>query len=152
MAKTRASFEIVAHDQNGERRPVGGDPFTVSVRGAAPVYAKVTDNGDGSYQVEYKPSTSGSYSIAVTLHGVPMPGSPFALTVLVPRADASRCVVRGEATKTIVARQPSSFDIEFIDAFGAVTHAEDIDCYVELVSADAEPAAAELPLPPYVEP
>ena len=84
MAKTRASFEIIAHDQNGERRPVGGDPFSVSVRGAAPVYAKVNDNGDGSYRVEYKPSTSGAYTIAITLHGVPMPGSPFALTVLVP--------------------------------------------------------------------
>ena len=44
MAKTKATFEITAHDQHGERRPVGGDPFQVSVRGAAYVYAKVIDN------------------------------------------------------------------------------------------------------------
>ena len=74
MAKVAASFEIIAHDQNGERRPVGGDPFSVSVRGAAYVYAKVVDKADGSYRVEYKPSTSGAYTIAITLHGVPMPG------------------------------------------------------------------------------
>lgn len=131
MAKVMASFEIVAHDQNGERRPVGGDPFCVSVRGAANVYAKVNDNGDGSYRVDYKPSTSGAYTIAITLHGVPMPGSPFALTVLVPRADASRCVVRGEALKTITARQASSFDIEFADAFGQIAQAEELDVFVE---------------------
>ena len=131
MAKTRASFEITAHDQLGDRRPVGGDPFQVSVRGAAYVYAKVTDNGDGSYSVEYKPSTSGAYTIAITLHGVPMPGSPFALTVLVPRADASRCVLRGGTLRSIVARTSSCFDVEFADAFGQIAHAEELDVYVE---------------------
>ena len=109
MAKTRATFDIEAYDQNGDKRPVGGDPFSVSVRGAAPVYAKVADNGDGTYRVEYKPSTSGAYSIAITLHGVPMHGSPFPLTVLVPRADASRCNVKGDALRQTVARQASSF-------------------------------------------
>lgn len=131
MAKTRATFEISAHDQHGERRPVGGDPFQVSVRGAAYVYAKVIDNGNGTYSVEYKPSTSGAYTIAITLHGVPMPGSPFALTVLVPRADATRCLLRGATLKSIVARTPASFDVEFSDAFGQVSHAEDLDVYVE---------------------
>ena len=72
MAKIPASFEITAHDQIGERRPVGGDPFQVAVRGAAPVFAKVVDNADGTYSVEYKPSTSGAYTISITLHGVPM--------------------------------------------------------------------------------
>ena len=131
MAKTKASFEIVAYDQHGERRPTGNDPFAVSVRGAAFVFAKVIDNDDGSYKVEYKPSTSGTYSIAITLHGVPMPGSPFALTVLAPRADASRCMLRGEALRSIVARAPQTFDVEFVDAFGSVAHAEELDVYVE---------------------
>ena len=131
MAKTPAAFEITAHDQHGERRPVGGDPFQVSVRGAAYVYAKVSDHANGSYSVEYKPSTSGTYTIAITLHGVPMPGSPFALTVLVPRADASRCVLRGATLKSIVARTPSAFDVEFSDAFGQVAHSEELDVYVE---------------------
>ena len=131
MAKTAATFEIAAHDQNGEPRPVGGDPFAVSVRGAAHVYAKVTDLGDGKYTVVYKPSTSGAYSIAITLHGVPMPGSPFALTVLVPRADPSQCQLRGAALTTSVASQPSTFEIEFADAFRQVAHAEEVDVYVE---------------------
>ena len=82
MSKCKASFEIVAYDGKGVRRPYGGDLFAVSVRGASYVYAKVIDNNDGSYRVEYKPSTSGSYSIAITLAGRSMPGSPFALTVL----------------------------------------------------------------------
>ena len=131
MAKAQASFDIVACDQNGQRRTVGGDPFAVSVRGAAVVFAKVMDNGNGSYTVGYKPSTSGAYSISITLHGVPMPGSPFALTVLLAQADPSRCVVRGEALSSVVARTPSSFEIEFVDAFGQISQAEELDVFVE---------------------
>ena len=147
MSKTKASFEITAFDGKGVRRPYGGDQFAVSVRGAAYVYAKVNDNNDGSYTVEYKPSTSGSYSIAITLAGRSMPGSPFALTVLVPRADASRCSIRGNSLKRVVARAPSSFEVEFSDAFGKVAHAEELDVYVE---PRPVPANIDEALPPDV--
>ena len=131
MSKTKGTFEITAYDGNGIRRPYGGDKFAVCVRGASYVYAKVIDNNDGKYTVEYKPSTSGSYTIAITLAGRSMPGSPFALTVLVPRADASRCTLRGDALKNIVARNVSTFEVEFCDAFSQVAHAEELDVYVE---------------------
>ena len=131
MSKVKANFEIVAHDGKGIRRPYGGDKFAVTVRGASFVYAKVIDNNDGTYRIEYKPSTSGSYTIAITLAGRSMPGSPFALTVLAPCADASRCILKGDALKKVVARQSSSFDLDFADAFGQIAHAEDLDVYVE---------------------
>ena len=75
MSKTKAHFEITAYDGKGLRRPYGGDNFAVSVRGASYVYAKVIDNNDGSYRVDYKPSTSGSYTIAITLAGRSREGS-----------------------------------------------------------------------------
>ena len=43
-------------------------------------------------------------------------------------------VLRGEGLRNGVAREPISFHLEFIDAFGDVTHAEEIDCFVEFVS------------------
>jgi hypothetical protein len=131
MSKHKASFEITAYDSKGVRRPYGGDKFAVCVRGASYVYAKVADNNDGSYSVEYKPSTSGAYSIAITLAGRSMPGSPFSLTVLVPRADASKCTLNGDALKKIIARASSTFTVEFCDAFSQITNAEELDVYVE---------------------
>lgn len=145
MSKTRAHFEITAFDGKGVRRPYGGDHFSVSVRGASYVFAKVIDNNDGSYRVEYKPSTSGAYTIAITLAGRSMPGSPFALTVLMPRADASRSTLRGDALKHVVARHPSAFDIEFCDAFGQVAHAEELDIYVEARPVPTVSEGVELP-------
>ena len=80
------------------------------------------------------------YTVSITLYGEPIPGSPFALTVLSPVPDAMQCRVRGPGLHSAIAREPSHFEIEFVDAFGQVTHAEDIDCYVELV-ADEDPAS-----------
>lgn len=145
MSKTKASFEITAHDGKGVRRPYGGDKFAVCVRGASYVYAKVIDNNDGSYTVEYKPSTSGAYTIAITLAGRSMPGSPFSLTVLVPRADASRCSLRGDSLKKIVARNSHVFDVDFCDAFAQVAHAEDLDVYVEPRPAPENADSTKLP-------
>ena len=47
-----------------------GDNFKVAVRGSSLASAKVIDQANGEYWVEYKPSTSGSYSISVSLNGV----------------------------------------------------------------------------------
>jgi hypothetical protein len=42
------------------------------------------------------------------------------------KAEPSRCLLRGDALKHAVARQPMSFDIEFVDNLGQVRA---IDCH-----------------------
>jgi len=63
-------FDIETRDQDG--KPIGekakGMPFVVDIQGPdGPVPAKVTDNGDGTYRVEYEPTKHGDHKIEVTL-------------------------------------------------------------------------------------
>lgn len=46
-------FTIEARNKKGARRRVGGDDFTVSIRGFSAVEDDVHDNGDGTYTVKY---------------------------------------------------------------------------------------------------
>ena len=109
---------------------------------------------------EYKPSTSGNYTIAVTHNGVALPDSPLPLLVLTPAPDPVRCVLRGEALKTARAREMATFEIEFQDALGQPARAEEIDVWVtraealadeatgsSVSSGDFAPAATSAPAP-----
>ena len=76
--RVQSSFVIEARDSNGNRRQVGGDDFIVSIRGNSVVNDEVTDNGDGTYTVEFKvPGPSGIYKISIMLEGETLKGSPF---------------------------------------------------------------------------
>jgi filamin len=56
----------------------GGDPFEVKIQGPdGPVPATVTDNGDGTYRVDYQPETAGPHTVDVDLAGKPIKGSTF---------------------------------------------------------------------------
>ena len=143
MVRSDATFEIEAFDARGERRKDGGDPFSISVRGASIVRAKVLDRGDGTYLCHYRPSVSGRYTIGISLYGRPLRGSPFMLNVLSPIPDPAMCKVHGDGLNHAIAREPTSFSIEFINAFGNVTHAEEIDCFVERIG-DAEPPQKDI--------
>ena len=96
IARQTASFTIEACDEEGTPLRKGGTPFFAAVRGSSLVKARLTDNGDGTHLCEYRPSVSGNFSIAVSLNGAPLPGSPFALQVLQPRPDAPQCLLRGD--------------------------------------------------------
>ena len=141
IARQTASFTIEAFDEEGIRMNKGGTPFFVAVRGSALVKARLTDNGDGTCLCEYRPSVSGNFSIAVSLHGVPLAGSPFPLQVLQPRPDPPQCLLHGEGLHEAVARERTEFFVEFVDKLGQVTHAEDIDVWVEQVDESEYQAA-----------
>ncbi len=132
-AATRLSAEFIidAYDFTGRKRSVGGDAFFVAIRGASRVRARIEDRGDGSYRVEWKPPQSGSYAIAVSYFGVPLPGSPFRLHATEPIAFAPNCIVRGDALTMAVARQQQTFYVHFKDRLGNQAHAVDLDVYVE---------------------
>jgi hypothetical protein len=76
---------------------------------------------------------SGNYEIDVVLEGEPIRGSPFALSIITLRPEASQCRVHGAGLRTAVSRKPQSFQIDFVDGRGHPSHAEELDVYVEWV-------------------
>ena len=123
MAAVRhpAEFCIEAYDGTGARKQSGGDAFFVAIRGASRVRARITDKGDGSYKVEWKPPQSGQYQIAVSFFGLALPGSPFTLTATTPVPFAPHCVAKGAALYNAVARATQSFQVQFKDRLGNVS-------------------------------
>jgi len=76
------TFTIQARDKNGNDMKKGGDPFDVKINGPnGPVPAKVKDNDDGTYTVDYKPEDAGKHRVDVTLKGVPVAKSPYNVNV-----------------------------------------------------------------------
>ena len=133
IVRQMAIFTIIARNAADELIKMGGDKFNVAMRGASALRARVFDNEDGTYTVSYFPSTSGRYNVSITLNGISLPGSPFAVDVLAARADPSRCQLRGEALHSATAREPTAFECSFLDGLGQYTHADDLDVYVELL-------------------
>ena len=63
-----ATFSIEACDDKGARVEAAGDgSFFVSVRGVAPVRARIMDHADGRYTVSWQPPQSGKYSFNVRI-------------------------------------------------------------------------------------
>lgn len=135
-----AKFIIEAHDKDGVRRTEGGDHFFVFIRGTARIRAKVVDHGDGSYSVEWRPSQSGTYYIAMSLFGTHLPGSPFIVPVVTPTPHAPNCLVRGEGLTMCEARASTSFEVSFRDKLGDVTQAMDLDVFVDLQHSLSRPS------------
>ena len=107
VATVRAlnTFSIQACDAEQQQRTSGGDTFFVSIRGNSKVRARVRDQGDGTYVVEYMPSVSGFYTISISIFGEPLRESPFDLAVINTSPDPVKCECRGDALTTAVARQ-----------------------------------------------
>ena len=129
---------------SGEPVKGGGDAFFVAIHGrGVRVRAKVTDNSDGTHDVRYLCTESGTYWINISLYGEGLPGSPFMINAGTPTPLAQFCVVSGGSLHQAIARQQQHFEIQFRDAHGNVTHAEDVDVYVELVSVPSPPSSPE---------
>lgn len=110
-----AEFIIEACDGTGQQRALGGDAFFVAIRGASRVRARISDNSDGTYKVEWKPPQSGQYSIAVSYFGVALPGSPWTLQATTPSPFAHNCIAKGTALYNAVARATQTFQVSFKD-------------------------------------
>ena len=55
------------------------------------------------------PPVSGHYDIAISLHGLALPDSPYSVAVMMPRPDAANCQLKGDALSTAVAREGATF-------------------------------------------
>jgi len=85
-----AFFKVFARDVNGN--PVSGDDCEVQIAGPSAANSKVTDNGDGTYDVEYSVDEPGEYTITATLDGDAVKNTPKTVTVL-EGADADHASV-----------------------------------------------------------
>ena len=83
VAGRKNSFTIIAHDVRKHRRTLGGDLFKgylVEEDKFRYTELNIEDRGDGSYLATYsmcKYAQPGTYTVGVSLHGVPIHGSPF---------------------------------------------------------------------------
>ena len=134
-----AGFTIEAYDPAGEPRTTGGDRWVVAIHGRGnTVRARVLDQWDGKYAVEYKPNVSGRYRVAVTLNGRQLPGSPFTCIVTTPTPSSPHCILRGPALLNAIARKEEYFEVQFRDALGQIAHAEELDVYVDQISEEEQ--------------
>jgi filamin len=86
-----AQFKVFAKDSNGN--PVSGDDCEVKIEGPSPATSNVTDNGDGTYDVEYSVDEAGDYTITALLDGEPVQKTPVTVSVI-EGADADSASVK----------------------------------------------------------
>lgn len=115
-----AYFWIEAADIEGNKRTSGGDVFFVAIRGPAQTRARVTDNGDGTYLVIWKPHVSGVYSISISHFGIALPNTPFTCHATPTLPCPSNCIVRGDHLNNAVSRATHYFEVLFKDKLGQV--------------------------------
>ena len=130
-----ARFSIFAEDDRGKRVATARMAFTIAIRGVARVRAHFVRGEDPNvYTVEWHPPNSGRYVISVSKEGVTLPGSPFHVVAMTPEPFSAQCLVRGKALHRAVARDPQEFQVHFRDRLSAITHAVELDVFVEPVS------------------
>ena len=139
------NFMILAFDAMHAPLHTGGDAFSVAIRGPAPVWPSLTDNQDGSYSCEWQAKVSGEYSVAVTLRGGHVWGSPFAVRLVPTGADPELTrlsVPRGEIV--VVAGEPGRFGVEVCDGAGNTANFEPLElrCALRHTSLSAVRAGA----------
>jgi hypothetical protein len=76
-------INVQAKDASGNLLITGGNTVAVTIQAgsANPGTLSVTDNTDGTYTATYDPAASGTDTIAITLDGNPIAGSPFTSTI-----------------------------------------------------------------------
>lgn len=117
QATKPAIFTIHAVDPDGKPRKDGGDPFEVQIDGPSDVHPSVTDNGDGTYRVQYNPTAPGDYHINVTLHDEPIKDMPKKVYIK-PAPDAAKSWAEGPALHGLVDNEPGRFTIHAVDRDG----------------------------------
>lgn len=108
-----AQFKIQGRNKQGEPVTQGGDDFTVKVEGPnGPVDAKLVDNNDGSYEVEYNPTQGGDHKVEVFLRGEPLAQGPVDVKII--NSDANNSYCDGPGFEAAQAKRPTQFTIHSV--------------------------------------
>uniref|UniRef100_A0A452EUB7 Filamin B n=1 Tax=Capra hircus TaxID=9925 RepID=A0A452EUB7_CAPHI len=91
---------------------VGGDHIKAHIANpsGASTECFVTDNADGTYQVEYTPFEKGLHVVEVTYDDVPVPNSPFKVAVT-EGCQPSRVQAQGPGLKEAFTNKPNVFTV-----------------------------------------
>ncbi|GAB5568182.1 filamin-B isoform X6 [Prionailurus iriomotensis] len=108
-------FREATTDFTVDSRPltqVGGDHIKAHVANpsGASTECFVTDNADGTYQVEYTPFEKGLHVVEVTYDDVPVPNSPFKVAVT-EGCQPSRVQAQGPGLKEAFTNKPNVFTV-----------------------------------------
>ena len=128
ITRELSTFTIEAIDESGRRQEKQGfdDPFAVHVRtlrGGTATPCRLISHGNGTYTGGFKPIQSGTYTVSISLRGVPIQGSPWSCVVSTPTPSAPHCVLSGKALHEATARVQQAFDVSFRDSPGQIAHA-----------------------------
>ena len=75
------SITVQAKNALGVNITTGGEMVVVNVTGTNTATPTVTDVGDGTYTASYTPTAAGADSVAITMGGTAISGSPYTSTV-----------------------------------------------------------------------
>ncbi|KAF7664185.1 hypothetical protein LDENG_00185990 [Lucifuga dentata] len=111
----QAVFREATTEFTVDARPLtrqGGDHLKAEVRNpsGAQTDCTVTDNKDGTYNVEYTPYEKGAHNIQVLYDDTPVPKSPFRVSVS-EGCDPSRVVATGPGLQQGLSDKPNNFNI-----------------------------------------
>uniref|UniRef100_UPI003AB0DB0F filamin-B-like n=1 Tax=Centroberyx gerrardi TaxID=166262 RepID=UPI003AB0DB0F len=111
----RAVFREATTAFTVDARPLsrrGGDHVKAEVRNPSGALTDclVTDNADGTYDVEYTPYENGVHSVGVLYDDTPVPKSPFRVSVS-EGCDPSRVVASGPGLQQALTHKPNNFSI-----------------------------------------
>jgi len=144
QAEVPQSFKIIAKDPHGNPRTEGGDVFVVDLVG--PNGHKipgdlVTDNGDGTYDVNFTPTEPGDYELKVLLDGeTPLAGTPTTLHIKpAPSAKNSYAEGPGIEAGKVFDNAPAEFTIHAVDPSGEPRTDGGDSFHVEIIAPEGAP-------------
>lgn len=137
VAGRASRLRVQARDRHGNAMARGGEQFVARLAGISEVLScPMTDNGDGTYHIQYCPTIVGEYALAVTLdtgHGPQhIEGSRFALAVTAAPASPTLCGVSGAGLCDTLAGVHTCFTVHGWDVYGNKAALEPADLRVRV--------------------
>ena len=116
-ADNGCSLLLQVHDRVGNKCDQGGANVSIQCS-AADIKSSVSDNGDGTYLLEWKSRTRGSFEAKVMIGGHAVRGSPVRIELGSTVPEVQRTLLDGQGTRMAVAGDPALVEIKMVDEFG----------------------------------
>eukprot|EP00741_Cyanophora_paradoxa_P025102 tig00000342_g24230.t1 len=114
-------FSVQLVDQLGTHWTKGGEKLTSTIRGPDGPFAPettVVETRPGLFEIRYMAEQYGDHTLAVTLAGRHIAGSPFNILIAKDGAIPRNCTVEGAGITAMIAGQKSRFRVQARDAAG----------------------------------
>ena len=111
------AFDLMGNACNAGGATVTGNPVEKAVLESQVVSVTVTDNEDGSYQLQWHANVSGTYSVAIKISNEHVVGSPTTIRFTSIAPQKEKTVVSGDGLTSGTAGLPSRFRLRYFDMF-----------------------------------